>query len=778
MNYRLYLLLGIACVLGKPLLAQSLIAEADRQFNQSYYDNAAALYEQVLAKPDKLSDKSRMTAKMNLGYSYQQLHNSKKAEQVFRELLYSESVPPEEAECYLRYAQALASNGKYKEAELAFDKYSRLKQQEKQEVRADNRYGNTDELLRKPAAYKLDFLPLNTQNAEFSPILYQKGMVFVSAGGKNRLKKAFTQKNTPFLNLFYLPTDEQNAKGKLKQAPLGKDAYTSPTSNDSKMQGIYAGTQLHLGYQERPASKSERFYESLNTKYHEGPATFTKDGSRIIFTRNNYNEGRYQQSADRVNKLKLYTATQTDGRWGKAEELAFNSDQYSTGHPALSADDQQLYFASDRPGGFGGTDIYVSRWKNGKWSEPVNLGKEVNSKGNELFPFVDENGNLYFSSNGLKGLGGLDLFFAQLAGGEQVKSVYNLGQPLNSDKDDFGLVTDGNRQTGYLSSNRKNGGADDDIYRFTRQSSLYPCRELTVGVFDADSNTPLDNTVVAINGANGQDGKQLKTNDDGLLRFCLDAESDATFLASRDGYLTNKVGFSTKNLADNQPVRLDISLAKPQLRSSEVFGPSTTTLRGRVTAQATQAGVIGAKIKLVNLCDGIVQETTTDANGQYELMVLPGCDYRLESNKEGMAAMSSLITSRGTGSPDLVMFTKGDVVKINNIYYGKNKATIQRAAANELDKVVTLLKQYPAMTIELRSHTDSRATTQYNKTLSTNRAKAAVAYLKSKGIKAPRIVAKGYGESELLNKCRDGVTCTEEEHEQNRRTEIKILTLN
>ncbi|GAB3747118.1 OmpA family protein [Spirosoma pomorum] len=777
MNYRLCLLLGIACLLGKPLMAQSLIAEAERQFNQSYYDNAAALYEQVLAKPDQLSEKNRLSAKRNLGYSYQQLHNSKKAEQVFRELLHSESILPEDAECYLRYAQALASNGKYKEAEVAFDKYGRLKQQEKQGNVANSRYGNTAEMLQKAGTYKLDFLPMNTPNAEFSPMVYQKGLVFVSTGGKNRLKKAFA-KNTPFLDLFYLPTDEQTAKGKLKQLPLGKDSYTSPTANDSKMQGVYAGTQLHLGYEEQPTSRSERFYESLNTKYHEGPATFTKDGSRIIFTRNNYNEGRYKQSTDRVNKLKLYTATQVNGRWSKAEELAFNGDQYSTGHPALSADDQLLYFASDRPGGFGGTDIYVSRWTNGKWGTPINLGKEINTKGNELFPFVDENGGLYFSSNGLKGVGGLDLFYAQLSGGDQVKSVNNLGKPFNSSKDDFGIVTDAARQSGYLSSNRRNGGADDDIYRFTRESSLYPCRELTLSVFDADSNTPLDNTFVAINAANGQDVKQMKTNNDGLLRFCLDAESDATFLASREGYLTNKIGFSTKNLSDDQPYRIDISLAKPQLRSSEVFGPSTTTLRGRVTTQATKTGVVGAKIRLTNLCDGIVQETTTDANGQYELMVLPGCDYQLESTKEGMAAMSSLITSKGVGSPDLVMFTKGDVVKINNIYYSKDKATITPAAAAELDKVATLLKQYPAMMIELRSHTDSRAVAQHNKTLSTNRAKSAVAYLRLKGISPTRIIAKGYGESELLNKCKDGVTCTEEEHEQNRRTEIKILSLN
>ena len=155
----------------------------------------------------------------------------------------------------------------------------------------------------------------------------------------------------------------------------------------------------------------------------------------------------------------------------------------------------------------------------------------------------------------------------------------------------------------------------------------------------------------------------------------------------------------------------------------------------------------------------------------------PGCSYLLEAIKEGMGTTGSHIAKDGSGETDLLMFRKGDVITIDNIYYDLNKATIRPDAAAELDKVVALMSKYTAMTIEMRSHTDSRATAQYNKTLSANRAKAATAYLKSKGIAAKRMVANGYGESVLLNKCKDGVDCPDADHQQNRRTEIKILTV-
>lgn len=781
----------LAWLVTGSVLAQSLVKQGNRQFDQLAYAKAIELYEKALVNPSAVPEAERRDARAKLAYSYQQTRDMPNAERVYHDLLSEGNLPADYVKCYLFYAQALASNGKYREAQEAYEKYGKVQASDKRATSFSTLYRDVSNLTRNAGSYKVEFLTMNTRRAEFSPILYKEGLVFVSAGhGGNGIKRIFNWNSTPFLDLYYLPDLKSIRVSKVASLggsssrkrreknqglrPLGSDDFTAPTANDTRTVGFYGGPNLNLGYEDQPISESDQFSRSLNTKYHEGPATFTKDGSRVIFTRNNFNEGHYRESADGVNKLKLYTATQVNGIWSKAEELPFNSDEYSTGHPSLSKDDKLLYFASDRPGGFGGTDIYVSKWENGKWSEPTNVGKEINTKGNELFPFVDEQGNIYYSSDGRPGLGGLDMFYTTLTpDGKQGLVTRNLGEPLNSPKDDFGIVTDGDRLTGYFSSNRKRGGADDDVYRFTREGALYPCRELTVSIIDADSREPLANTSVAMDNAANDRQKQLKTDAQGLLRVCLNVDSDFKFLASREGYTDNKVGFSTRNLSDDQPSRLEISLSKVM----ELTAPALTTLRGRVTTQTDKKPIAGVKVVLVNECDGTSQDTTTSADGSYVFTVKPGCDYSLEAMKDNMGTAGSRITRDGSGTPDLVMFKTGDVIKIDNIYYDLDKAKIRPDAAAELDKVAALMSKYPTMIIEMRSHTDSRASTKYNNILSGNRAKAAVAYLKSKGIAGKRMIAKGYGETDLLNKCKDGVNCTEEEHQQNRRTEIKIIKL-
>ncbi len=787
---RIVSIFALVCLMVSPLLAQSLVKQADRQFGQLAYGEAISLYEQALADSVSLSDAERLEARAKLGYSYQQTRDTKNAERVYHDLIGSGNLSADYTKCYLFYAQALASNGKYREAQAAYDTYGNLQSGDKRSPSFSKLYRDVNALTRNAGSYKVEFLTINTHRADFSPILYKDGLVFVSTG-TGGIKGVSRWNNTPFLDLYYLPNlktirtakavsvggNASSAKRSKRTDPaqlarlLGSDEYTAPTANDTRTVGFYGVNNLSMGYEDRPMSQSERFSRTLNTKYREGPATFTRDGSRVIFTRNNTKEGNYRDSSNSVNRLKLYTATQTNGVWSKVEELPFNSNEFSNGHPALSKDDNQLYFASDRPGGFGGTDIYVSNWVNGKWSEPVNLGKDVNTNGYELFPFIDEKNNIYFASDGRPGLGGLDIFCAQLSpDGQQGRVVRNLGEPLNSPNDDFGIVTDGDRTTGYFSSNRKNGGSDDDIYRFTREGSLYPCRELTLSIIDATSRLPLANATITMDNAASDKQKELKTDSAGIVRVCLNVDSDFKFVASREGYADNKVGFSTKDLSDDQPSSLEILLDKPTVSK-------TATLRGRVLSQTDHSPIANAKVVSVNECDGTTQEATSGPDGMYEFTVQTGCAYALEAIKDNMGTSGAHVDKEGVGVTDILMFKKGDVVKIDNIYYDLNKATIRPDAAAELDKVVALLAKYPAMTIEMRSHTDSRATATYNKTLSGNRAKSVVAYLKAKGVASKRMIAKGYGESELINKCKDGVNCPEEEHQQNRRTEIKILKL-
>jgi outer membrane protein OmpA-like peptidoglycan-associated protein len=786
-----YLLCCLVLCFAGSAMAQALLRQADRQFDMLAYSNAIELYEQALNR-SKLSEDERLATWSKLGYCYIQIRDMQNAERVYRTMVPQIIQPPNEyIPCYLYYAQALASNGKYKESQKIYDLYSQYQNDDQRGKQFSKIYNDVSILSRNAGNYKIEFLEINTTQSEFSPMYYKNGLVFVTNKRPgNALKRVFSWDNSSFLDLYYMPVvapigetvaslggATKNRKRKRMEHPrtLGEDEYTEITANDTRTVGFSNGTgsQNSPGPEAGTSSETRRFGQTLNTKYHEGPVAFTKDGSKVFFTRNNYNKGRYRESSDGINKLKLYVAEDQEGSWGEAKELPFNSDEYSTGHPALSPNDKLLFFASDRPGGFGGTDIYVSGFANGNWSEPVNLGKDINTRGNEMFPFVDDRGNLYFSSDGHPGLGDLDIFYAQLTDKTGVKSVQNLGEPLNSSKDDFGIVTDGARILGYMSSNRLHGGSDDDIYRFRREGSLYTCRELTINVFDAQTKQPIGNALLDVDQKDLQDGKrQTQTDGEGNIRICLDPESDFRIEASMNGYLTNRLGFSTKGLSDDQPLRLEIPLNVAQL---VVTQPLKSKIRGRILTHTERQPIDGVEVILRNLCDSTVLEMITGLDGYYEFSVDPGCEYLIEALKDCMGTKDTRILLAANTNTELTMFREGDIIEIDNIYYDLDKWNIRPDAATEMDKLIVLMKKYPAMRIEMRSHTDSRGSAVYNKILSTKRARAAVAYLGKGGIQISRMKAAGYGESLLLNACKNGVQCTEAEHQRNRRTEIKIL---
>jgi hypothetical protein len=605
---RLIISVCLLC-LSMAAFAQRVAPQANEQFTKMAYAEAASLYEQAIQQGEYLAEPALRQARAKLGYCYRQLRDSKNAERVYKDLIGDGKLPAEFNDTYLYYAQALAGNGKFKEAQEAYDAYTAIQHAEGHTPELNSKiYRDVSALTSNtPATYRVKALAINTRKPEFSPMYYQNGLVYVTtANNAKQMRRVLKGSNSPYLDLYYIPDLESvgggsalaslnGAGGSPRNArrqsytALGIDDFTARTANDSRTVGVFGGNQVIAGdgYGLEPVSETERFGRSINTKYHEGPATFSRDGSVVIFTRNNFNNGQAGRSTDGVNKLKLYTARLVGGTWSASEELPFNSEEYSTGHPALSRDGTRLYFASDRPGGVGGTDIYVSRWESNRWTDPVNMGPEINTAGNEMFPFADEKGNLYFASNGLPGLGGLDIFFASLSPeGKPTGPAKNLGEPINSKEDDFSLITDGNRRTGYFSSNRKNGGADDDIYRFEREGSLYPCRQLTVNVYDEATKEPLPRTQIVVEGGEpGNERKELLTDDDGNVRLCVDAESDFRFTAMHNGYIDTKMGFSTRNLQDDQPSRLEVALERDYGHRAAAVGPRYQSGKRQGTTQ-------------------------------------------------------------------------------------------------------------------------------------------------------------------------------------------------
>jgi outer membrane protein OmpA-like peptidoglycan-associated protein len=787
----------------------SLLRQADRLLNYKAYGRAIEAYSQILSEEGtSLTPAQKATAQSRIAYAYQQVGDGVKAERYYREVIANS--PDKNPQQALQFAKTLAGNGKFEEAEKQYEQYLQLKA--KQPARepltppiSTAKPGGQKESTR----YRLEYLALNTSAEEFSPAYYQDGLVYVAGKkGGSSIETSGGGGGSGYLDLFYIPNRNNlkvasiinadgsiskppNEKSKTDALPLGKDSYSRPTANDSPTAPNFTeGVNISqgLGYSATPINVSQRFNKTLNTKYHEGPATFSHDGTQVIFTRNNYNNGKASQSTEGVNKLKLYTAVQENGEWSNIVELPFNSDEYSVGHPTLNHTDNLLYFASDMPGGFGGTDLYVSRFQDGQWSRPVNLGSTINTKGNELFPFVDDAGNLYFSGDGHKGLGGLDIFFARMTDGVTVQSVEHLDAPINSPQDDFGLITDASQRRGYFSSNRRDGS--DDIYRFVRESSLYECRNLAIRIYDTNTEQPLDSVSVLIKArGDGSPDQTLTSDQNGFVNICLEGDNAFTFQASRDGYINSTVGFTTRSVTDNQPSRLEIGLIKPTVVVDTIAETSVPTalvhsrVGGVVVGGLDQHPIAGVIVRLRNECNKTHQEYVTKADGRYAFDIIEGCDYTLIASKDAFGTNTNKIkriakkTSPKELSADLRMLSVGDVVTIDNIYYDLDQSSLRSDASRELDKVVATMRKYPSLVIEIRSHTDSRGDAEHNRVLSSQRAKSVADYLVSKGISRRRMATLGMGESQLVNNCTDGVICTEAEHQRNRRTEFKVVSI-
>jgi outer membrane protein OmpA-like peptidoglycan-associated protein len=762
---KVQILLGFVwCLTSFLTQAQSnKLRAANSEFDKMSYAQAVRNYESFLGngRHEKEQLKEALT---KLAFSYRKLQDSKNAERVYRDL-FKDFDASLDSDQILYYAQALANNGKYRESQKM---YSRYGEQQKEDLRGRKftvAYMDNATFYKDSSLYDIDFVyPLNTRYSDFSPMFYENGLVFVSARNEGSgIKRVFNQNETPFLDLFLFSDTMSLRKETHKtfetiQASLGSSGKSAKPNK----------TQENDSFDDIEEPEIDEFSKSINSKYHEGPVTFFKDYKKIVFTRNNYNKGKAKKSEKGINMLKLFIATKKGNKWTDIKELPFNSNEYSTGHPALSPDNRKMYFVSDMPGGFGGTDIYVVDYREGNWGAPINLGREVNTEGNEMFPFVDEIGNFYFASDGHAGLGGLDLFYLEFRNGAPFGEAENLGAPINSTKDDFGFITDGNRSRGYFSSNRRKGYADDNIYAFTKG-----CNALNILVYDSQTNLPLANTELRMvkNGVNKQG---YITNSLGEASLCLESGADFEFKAFKEGYDVGTITYGTmsQSLSKQQHLKIYLEPARRPL------------VKGRIVSEVDQMPIAGATVTLENERDGSVAMVITGVDGRYAFQPDRDGRYSVSAVKDNYATNTENIgkikNSKKNYSVErnFGMIGEGDIFRLDNIYYDLDKSEIRADAKKELEsKVIPVLKKYPDLQIELRSHTDSRASEEYNQRLSAARARSVADYLVSRGISSDRLVASGYGESELVNECDDSIKCEENAHQANRRTEFKILAV-
>ncbi len=595
------------------------------------------------------ADKLSLEGQRKLAESYTLIGENEKAAAIYLVLVESPSgVLPID---YYNYSMILRSNGKYTEANKWMDKFVYLNPYDLRAKSYTDTKSKFDSLLKDENKYKIEHLTVNTNAGDFGTSYFGNKIVFASTRAKSKaFKRKFNWNGKPFLDIYVSEVD---------------------------------GSQL---------KNAENFSKKLNGKMHDGPASFSNNGTFMAFTRNHYHD----KSKDKIVELQIWFSSFKDDKWLEPVPFSLNNSGYSVGHPFLTADGKTMYFICNMPGGFGGADIYkVKKSDNGEWEKPENLGNKINTEGDEVFPFlIESNGTLCFSSNGHYGLGGLDIFTCKIKGSE-VGPVKNAGFPMNTQYDDFALIMDSTSNKGYFSSNRIGGSGDDDIYSISVLKVL-EIRKKLIGIAKDGTGKSIPNTFISLLDSKNMVIDTLTTKDNGAYVFFV--ESDKAFILSG-----KKSGYK----------------------------------------------------------DGVSQ---ANSNGKDSIIVM---DVVLLKNEVVVVEVIEV-------GKDL-----GKIVKFNPIYFDYHEYKIRPDAEIELDKIVKIMNEYPNMVVSLNSHTDCRASRNYNQKLSVKRADASANYIKKRITKPERISGKGYGETKLINGCDcDGAVvskCSEEAHQQNRRTEFIVV---
>ncbi len=583
-----------------------------------------------------------------------------------------------------------------------------------------------------------------------------------------------------------------------------------------------------LDANEEPMPPRTPFSEELNSTLNEGPVTFARKGKVVFFTRNNNRGGVQKAGADGRVRMKIYQARRGKYDWEDIRELPFNDDNYSCMHPSLSVDGQQLYFASDMPGGHGGFDIYVCRRQaDGSWSTPENLGPQINTEKNELFPFITYGSKtLLFASDGHKGLGGLDLFSVNLD--KLDEGVLNLNEPFNSKEDDFAMLLNEDGTRGFFSSKREGGFGEADIYTFWMENGLEnvekpQANRVVISVVDGRTGQPIPKAEVRI----------LQSTDDGFVSRRNDfyytelaptpnapnslslriVRKDAEALGPPD-LIANTEGKATADFTWYRSYLILASFEGYQTterlytmepdKSGEVvvalFEEAVChRMTGIVSTDKFNTRIPNAVLLFTHKASNRQVVAHTDLNGEYNICLPLEGEYLLQVKREGFKPQFITTTAiRGKSVDNTIRLEPAEVIAspsadaakteamlarpvqdgyiitMDKIRFEPGRASLNRSFVQHLDAIVDLMQRYPEMEVDLIVHTDSRGDAKTNLTISEERANNAKTYLVYRGIAAERIQPIGKGDTQLRNHCARGVACSDAEHEMNNRLEVKI----
>ncbi|MBV5314948.1 MAG: OmpA family protein [Prolixibacteraceae bacterium] len=620
---------------------------ADKSFEEFAFIEAIGLYEYAYQRDttDNYVVKRLAEANRNVG-------NTDEVEKWLQKLIDRNVDEPEDI---FNYSQALKSNGKYLLAEQWLKEYSELRPEDGRVNIQVSLLEYIQFLMRDSTKYEILNTAINTVGSEMGPAFYKDQLIFSSTSIGVKSGVNYKWNELPYLDLY--------------SAKIG--AYGD-------------------------LSAPEPFAPKLKTPYHDGPVSFDQKKDIIYFTRNSFLKGKASQSRDGVTNLKIFQGNLDGDDWKLTGGFRYNSDEYSVGHPSIDKTGTILYFASDMPGGYGKSDLYFSVFMNGQWSKPFNLGPKINTEGNEFFPFISNDGVLYFGSNGHGGLGGLDIYFSVPEQGV-FNSIENMGYPANSPRDDFGMALDSTGMKGYFSSNRAGGKGNDDLYFLKIKRVPVIIRGV---IKDRDTKDVLSDATISVINESGNTILTSVTRNDGQFEFEVNKGQAYIINVTKEFYFENEKSVGTSTLRPNDEVFSEIFLEQKIEEATDNLAPKSMEEEDGVPLQ---------------------------------------------------------------------------VVELEYINYSLDKTDINPDAAATLNKLIAFLKEYPDLEIRIESHTDSRGSDEYNMVLSKKRARAAFDYVVSQGIDPKRLLYQGYGETKLLNNCTNGVDCTEEQHEVNRRSIVKVV---
>jgi outer membrane protein OmpA-like peptidoglycan-associated protein/tetratricopeptide (TPR) repeat protein len=620
------------------------IAKADKKYDSYAYVDAIKTYERVADKGYRSEELFK-----KLGNAYYFNAHLEDAAKWYKELF--SMTTDLEPEYYYRYASSLRSIGENDKANQMMTKFNQSSGNDSRAKLFEKNRNYLEEIKENSGRYEVENAGINSQYSDYGTAIYLDKIVFASARDTGSLShRVHSWTNQHFTSLYV--------------ADLGEE--------------MIPGT-------------ANKFDKNVKTKFNESTPAFTKDGQTMYFTRNNYLDGKKGKDGNDITLVKIYKATLENDRWTNVTELPFDSDNYSTAHPALSPDEKTLYFASDMPGTLGRSDLFeVQINDDGTFGNPENLGRPINTEGRETFPFINDENEIYFTSDGHPGLGGFDVFVTKINTDGTFNKVQNVGADVNSPKDDFAYWIDTKSRKGFFSSNRDGGLGFDDIYKFLELKRLICEQELYGVVTDMATTEVLPDTKISLFDSGFTPVGTTSSDEKGNYSFAVECGKTYYVRAQKPEYTAKEQKITIDK--ENGKTNLDIALEKEQCK------------------------------------------------------VAVGDDL-------------------------------GTCFGIKMIYFDFDKSDIRIAAALDLEKILDVLNQYPKMKLDIRSHTDSRGSFKYNEALSDRRAKSTINWLIKNGVNKNRLVGKGYGENQLVNQCSDGVECTEDEHQLNRRSKFLITEL-